>query len=115
MPLSTLGCITFSQVVQHAFGGTLSLPRFFLCLTTQLSLKDRIPVGVCRLIAADLRIAFFESAQKFFPLPGIDLVCTENLIRFDLMTESLTVGRDGRADIFPLEPGRLDLQAQERT
>ena len=40
-------------------------------------------------------------------------VCTENLVRFDLMTESLNVGRDGRIDIFPLEPGRVVLQAQE--
>jgi hypothetical protein len=40
-------------------------------------------------------------------------VCTENLIRFDLMTESLSVGRDDRADCPPLEPGRLALQAQE--
>jgi hypothetical protein len=44
------------------------------------------------------------------PPPG---VCTENLIRFDLMTESLSVGRDDRADCPPLEPGRLALQAQE--
>jgi Integrase core domain len=39
-------------------------------------------------------------------------VCTENLVRFDLMTETLNVGRNGRADILPLEPGRLVLQAQ---
>jgi hypothetical protein len=32
-------------------------------------------------------------------------VCAENLVRFDLMTESLNVGRDGRADIPPLELG----------
>jgi hypothetical protein len=38
-------------------------------------------------------------------------VCTENLVRFDLMTESLNVGRDGRADILPLEPGRVVVQA----
>jgi len=42
-------------------------------------------------------------------------VRAENLIRFDLLTESLNVGGDGRADILPLEPGRLDLQAQEPT
>jgi hypothetical protein len=29
-------------------------------------------------------------------------VCTENLIRIDLMRESLNVDRDGRADIPPL-------------
>jgi hypothetical protein len=29
------------------------------------------------------------------------------------MTESLNVGRDGRADILPLEPGRVVVQAQE--
>jgi len=34
---------------------------------------------------------------------------------FDLMTESLIVGHDGRADILPLEPGYLALQAQEPT
>jgi len=39
-------------------------------------------------------------------------LCTENLVRFDLMTEPLNVGR-GRADFLPLEPGRLVLQAQE--
>ena len=32
---------------------------------------------------------------------------------FDLMTESLNVGRDGRADISVLEPGCLALQAQK--
>jgi hypothetical protein len=42
-------------------------------------------------------------------------VCTENLVRFDLTTESLNVGHNGRADILPLEPVRLDLQAQEPT
>jgi hypothetical protein len=31
------------------------------------------------------------------------------------MAESLNVGREGRADILPLEPGRLVLQAQEPT
>ena len=52
------------------------------------------------------------------------VVCTENLfrrkphpfcIRFDLMTESLNVGHDGRTDILPLESGCLELQAQEAT
>jgi hypothetical protein len=33
------------------------------------------------------------------------LVCAENLVRFDLMTESPNVGRGGRADSLPLEPG----------
>jgi hypothetical protein len=37
-------------------------------------------------------------------------VCTENVIRFDLLIESLNVGRDGRADILPLESGWLDLR-----
>jgi hypothetical protein len=27
-------------------------------------------------------------------------VCVENLVRFDLMTESLNVGHDGRADFL---------------
>jgi hypothetical protein len=40
-------------------------------------------------------------------------VCTENLVRFDLTTESLNVGRDGRAGSLPLEPGCLALQAHE--
>ena len=44
-----------------------------------------------------------------------DRVCTENLVRFELTTESLNVDRNGRSDILPLEPGRLDLQAQEPT
>jgi hypothetical protein len=34
---------------------------------------------------------------------------------FDLITESLNVGHDGRADILRLEPGCLALQAQEPT
>ena len=42
-------------------------------------------------------------------------VCTENLVRVDLMRESLNVGHDGRADILHLEPGCLALQAQEPT
>ena len=31
------------------------------------------------------------------------------------MTESLNVGRDGRADILPLEPGCLAVQAEKPT
>jgi hypothetical protein len=42
-------------------------------------------------------------------------VCTENLVRFDSMTESLNFGRDGRADIPSFEPGCLGLQVQEPT
>jgi len=34
---------------------------------------------------------------------------------FDLMTESLNVGHDGRADILPLEPGCLALQVEGPT
>jgi hypothetical protein len=34
-------------------------------------------------------------------------VCTENLVRVDLMRESLNVGHDGRADISLREPGCL--------
>jgi hypothetical protein len=40
-------------------------------------------------------------------------VRTENLIRFDRMTESLNFGCDGRIDISPFEPGCLALQAEE--
>jgi len=40
-------------------------------------------------------------------LVGKTSVCTQNLIRFDLMTESLSVGRDDRADYPPLEPRRV--------
>ena len=62
--------------------------------------------------------AFFSGLGKLEDhgercLVGKISVCTENLIRFDLMTESLSVGRDDRADYPPLEPGRLALQAQE--
>jgi hypothetical protein len=42
-------------------------------------------------------------------------MCTENLVRIDLMKESLTVGHDGRADISFREPGRLALQVQGTT
>ena len=34
---------------------------------------------------------------------------------FDLVTESLNVGRNGRADIALIEPGCLTLQVQEPT
>jgi hypothetical protein len=40
-------------------------------------------------------------------------VCAENLIRIDLVTESLNVGGDGLANIPLLEPGCLALQIQE--
>jgi hypothetical protein len=43
------------------------------------------------------------------------VVCTENVVRFDLLIESLNVRGDGRANILPLEPGWLDLQVQEST
>jgi hypothetical protein len=43
------------------------------------------------------------------------VVCTKNLVRFDLTTGSLNVDRNGRDDILSLEPGHLDLQAQEPT
>jgi hypothetical protein len=42
-------------------------------------------------------------------------VCTENVIRFDPMTESLNYGRDGRTNIASFETGRLALQVQEPT
>jgi acetyl-CoA C-acetyltransferase len=45
----------------------------------------------------------------------VDGVCTENLVRFDLKTESLNLGDNGRADIPLLEPGCLALQVQEPT
>jgi hypothetical protein len=35
----------------------------------------------------------------------INYCVTENVVRFDLLIESLNVGRDGRADVLPLEPG----------
>jgi len=37
-------------------------------------------------------------------------VCTENLIRFDLVTESLNVGCDGRAVVLPFETIGLAVQ-----
>jgi hypothetical protein len=40
-------------------------------------------------------------------------VCSENLVRFDLTTESLNVGRDGRDDNLPLELGCFALQVEE--
>ncbi len=38
-----------------------------------------------------------------------NLVCSENLVRIDLLTESPHVGDDGRADNPVLEPGRVAL------
>jgi hypothetical protein len=42
-------------------------------------------------------------------------VCTENLVRFDLMAESLNIGRDDRPDASFPELGCLALQVQEPT
>jgi hypothetical protein len=36
------------------------------------------------------------------------VVCTENVVRFDLLIESLNVRGDGRANILPLEPRWLE-------
>jgi hypothetical protein len=55
------------------------------------------------------RIGVTDKRDQVFTLA----VGAENLVRFDLMTESLNVGRDGRADSLPLEPGCFALQAQE--
>jgi stearoyl-CoA desaturase (delta-9 desaturase) len=44
---------------------------------------------------------------------SIKPVCTENLVRLDLVTESLTVGRDGGAPPVFAEPAWLALQVQE--
>jgi len=60
----------------------------------------------------DMSLGVLGEAGAFLACHGHP-VCTENLIRFDLMTESLNVGRDGRGDILPLEPGRVVVQAQE--
>jgi hypothetical protein len=61
-------------------------------------------------------VGFGEDITRFVSFKcGNSPVCTENLIRFDLMAESLNVGRADRADILPLEPGRLVLQAKEPT
>jgi hypothetical protein len=40
---------------------------------------------------------------------GGRVVCSENLVRIDLLTESPHVGDDGRADNPVLEPGRVAL------
>jgi hypothetical protein len=54
-----------------------------------------------------------ELLKLGFAVAQSTVVCIENLIRIDLVTESLNVGRDGRADIPPFEPGCVGLQTQE--
>ena len=42
-------------------------------------------------------------------------VCVENLVRIDLMGESLNVGRDGRAALFLSDAVGLAVQVEEPT
>ena len=42
-------------------------------------------------------------------------VCVENLVRIDLMGESLNVGRDGRAALFLSAAVGLAVQVEEPT
>jgi hypothetical protein len=48
----------------------------------------------------------------FLAKRGVAAVCTENLLRVDLMRESLNVGHDGRAETPP--PGRSTRTAPGR-
>jgi Protein of unknown function (DUF1488) len=61
-----------------------------------------------------LRDAIEERASRKFFEGQVEaerpVVCTENLIRIDLVTESLNVSRDGRDAMVRLEPGCLVLQ-----
>jgi hypothetical protein len=56
-----------------------------------------------------IRIALIDEVLRRCVTP---CVCRKHR-PFDLMTESLNVGRDGRADISVLELGCLALQAQK--
>jgi hypothetical protein len=47
--------------------------------------------------------------------PTFDLVCVENLVRIDLMGESLNVGPDGRAALFLSDAVGLAVQVEEPT
>src|SRR5215831_3621856 len=58
----------------------------------------------------------WKSGVVWFPARITAATCVYRKRRpFDLITESLNVGHDGRADILRLEPGCLALQAQEPT
>lgn len=56
-----------------------------------------------------------ELRALIWPMSVDNRVCTENVIRFDLVTESLNVGRNGRTNILPFEPICLALQVQGST
>ena len=62
----------------------------------------------------DERLPVDARASLIVLAAQLQAVCTENLVRIDLMKESLNVG-DGRADISLREPGCLALQVQEPT
>ena len=42
-------------------------------------------------------------------------MCTENLVRIDLVTESRNVGHDGRADVVLFDVPDVTVQAKEPT
>src|ERR1700730_16907713 len=66
--------------------------------------------GATRLLRSTTRVGS-STAFLLRPPPCV----YRKLVRFDLTTESLNVDHNGRADILPLEPVLLDLQAQEPT
>jgi hypothetical protein len=56
-------------------------------------------------------LSFRAAASQLGVTPSA--VRAENLVRFDLVIESLNVGRDGGASTVPAEPAWLALQVQE--
>jgi hypothetical protein len=45
--------------------------------------------------------------------PAVAAVCTENVIRIDLVTEALNVGHDGRAALLLSDAAGVAVQAEE--
>jgi hypothetical protein len=72
------------------------LPLLLWLLWRSQLVKDSVKC-IITLIRANFPSGFFEP------------VCSENLVRIDLLTESPHVGDDGHADNPLLEPGRVAL------
>jgi hypothetical protein len=96
--------------------GFASEPRLSLVLRA-LNREDKIPDHSVFSRARHERFRESDMFRRVFErVVEACIACVyRKLVRFDLTTESLNVDRNGRADILPLEPVRLDLQAQEPT
>jgi hypothetical protein len=112
-----------------------AFPLFLFLLPLRLKVGPHATVGG-KCYAPNIRATFGVLSSKFSALQEPDMqisrirlsdiwnhsccaptrgVCAEKPHPFDLLTESLNVGDNGRADIPLLEPGCLALQVQEPT